>query len=408
MDQSSGQRWFEALQQILAGTHLWRPEELAPALDEAMARLGVRTRVWVIDYEQTTLLPLPQPGAPAEESLPIGGSLAGRVFAGMKSQVGDGGRHWVPMVDGTDRLGVIEFVADTGDPGFLRRCELVGGLIGHLLASTSERGDLIERVRRSRPMSPAAELLWRLLPPLTASFDRAVVSAVLQPCYEVGGDGYDYAVDDGAMHLTVLDAVGRGLEAGLTCAVALSALRASRRAGGSLTDQARAADTAIAGQFRDSRFVTAVLARLDLETGELLYLNAGHPRPLVLRGGRAELELQQGRRLPLGLEDRVVEPAREQLLPDDRLLLYTDGVTEARTPGGDRFGLPRLVELVERNAEAGLPAPETLRRLSHAVLEHQGGPPADDATLVFMQWSATAALMTVPGALEPGGNEDGA
>ena len=76
------------------------------------------------------------------------------------------------MVDGTDRLGVIEFAptvaGDRDDPQFVRHCELVAGLVGHLLAGTAERGELLHRTRRSRPMSPASELLWRLLPPLTA------------------------------------------------------------------------------------------------------------------------------------------------------------------------------------------------------------------------------------------------
>ena len=98
--------------------------------------------------------------------------------------------------------------------------------------------------------------------------------------------------------------------------------------------------------------------------------------------------------------------AEESFQPDDMLLLYTDGVTEARTAGGgDRFGVPRLIDLVERNAGAGLPAPETLRRVALAVLDHQGGPPADDATLMLVQWSSAAALNTVPTAAQPDGDE---
>jgi sigma-B regulation protein RsbU (phosphoserine phosphatase) len=139
-----------------------------------------------------------------------------------------------------------------------------------------------------------------------------------------------------------------------------------------------------------------VLAELDLDSGRVRYLNAGHPAPLVLRGGRVARELGNGRRMPLGLDDPLVEIGEEMLEPQDRLLFYTDGVTEAQTPGGDRFGVGRLTDLAERHADAGLPAPETLRRLAHAVLEHQAGEPADDATLMLVQWSAAAALDTVP------------
>ena len=235
-----------------------------------------------------------------------------------------------------------------------------------------------------------------MLPPLTSSTDRVVTSAILQPCYEVGGDGFDYALDDTTAKLLILDGVGRGLRAGLASAVVLAAIRTVRNAGGGLYAQARAADAALLEQFPDSRFVTAVLAELDLKTGRLRYINAGHPEPLLLRGGKLVRQLSAARRMPLGLDDAAVETAEEWLEPDDRLLFYTDGVTEARAPGGDRFGVNRLVDLVEQHENAGLPAPETLRRLAHAVVDHQSGPPTDDATMMLVHWSTPAALNTVP------------
>jgi hypothetical protein len=403
MDHPTGDRWFEVLREILGGAHLWQPDDLAPAVEAALSPVGLHARIWLADYEQRALHPLPHPGAVPRGPLPIDGSLAGRVFARVSSAESDDDgtrRWWVPMVDGTDRLGVIEFVG--GDADVLRRCELVAGLVGHLVATITTRGELLERARRTRPMSAGAELLWHLLPPLTASADRAVVSAFLEPCYDVGGDGFDYSFDGPILHLAVLDGAGRGLEAGLATAVALSAVRAERRTGRGLYDQARAADAALTTQFTDSRFVTAVLAELHLDTGRVRYLNAGHPAPLVLRGGRVARELSGGRRMPLGLDDPQVEVGEELLEPDDRLLLHTDGVTEARTPGGERFGVARLADLAEQNAAAGLPAPETLRRLVHAVRDHQDGPPADDATLMLVQWSAAAALNAVPKAAQEG------
>jgi serine phosphatase RsbU (regulator of sigma subunit) len=256
-------------------------------------------------------------------------------------------------------------------------------------------------------MSAAAELLWQLVPPLTASSERAVISAVLQPCYDVGGDGFDYATDDDTAHLVILDAVGKGLGAGVACAVTLAAIRAARRTGEGLEEQARAADAALSDQFPEGRFVTAVLAELRLDTGRLRYLNAGHPEPLLLRAGRLVKEIPHGRRLPLGLGDPGVRAAQEALEPGDRLLLYTDGVTEARTRDGEVFGLARLVDLVEQHATAGLPAPETLRRLAHAVVGHQGATPDDDATLLLFEWSAAAARNTVPRAGRPASDDEG-
>ncbi|WP_143162866.1 PP2C family protein-serine/threonine phosphatase, partial [Couchioplanes caeruleus] len=171
---------------------------------------------------------------------------------------------------------------------------------------------------------------------------------------------------------------------------------AARRAGGDLPAQARAADKELLRQFPDARFATAVLAELDLDTGVLRYLNAGHPPPLVLRAGTVAGTLTDGRRLPLGIADPRATCAEIILQPGDRLLLYTDGVTEARDPTGAQFGQNRLADTLERHAADGLPVPETLRRLSHTVLAHQSGPPADDLTLLLVEWSSGAARRTVP------------
>jgi serine phosphatase RsbU (regulator of sigma subunit) len=235
-----------------------------------------------------------------------------------------------------------------------------------------------------------------MLPPLTFSCRRLVVSGVLEPCYDMGGDAFDYAVDGPVARLAVLDAMGHGLKAGLTCAVALAALRAARRDRYGLYDMARAADTALQEQFSDLRFVTGVLAELHLDSGQLRYLNAGHPRPLLLRRGRAVRALTGGRRLPMGLPDYRIEIGREMLEPGDRLLLHTDGVTEGRAPDGTPFGTGRLVRLAERGEADGLPAPETLRRMAHRVVEYQRGRLFDDATLLLAEWSPEAAERTLP------------
>jgi serine phosphatase RsbU (regulator of sigma subunit) len=81
------------------------------------------------------------------------------------------------------------------------------------------------------------------------------------------------------------------------------------------------------------------------------------------------------------------KPVIEELEPDDMLLLYTDGVTEARTADGELFGLDRLSDLLEREAASGRTAEELLRRLARSVLDHQAGGLRDDATLLLVQWT---------------------
>jgi len=147
--------------------------------------------------------------------------------------------------------------------------------------------------------------------------------------------------------------------------------------------------------FAGSAFTTAVLAELDTGTGMLMWINAGHPEPLLLRRGHRIKSLHVHPTLPLGLHvagpPRAAEPAigREQLEPDDRVLFYTDGVTEARSPTGDFFGERAPTDLLVRNLAAGLPTPETMRRVTLALLDHQQGQLTDDATLLLLEWRST-------------------
>jgi serine phosphatase RsbU (regulator of sigma subunit) len=84
------------------------------------------------------------------------------------------------------------------------------------------------------------------------------------------------------------------------------------------------------------------------------------------------------------------------LEPGDRLLLYTDGVVEARSATGQFFGITRLVEIVRRQEADRRPVPETMRRVMHAILEHQAGELQDDATAMLVEWRGHAAQQIAP------------
>jgi phosphoserine phosphatase RsbU/P len=401
MDPKADRLWLDALIDVLDRSHLFQPDQLADAVGLAVSRLGIETTIYLVDDEQRALHAVPQGDRDVPERFGVDDSLPGRVFCVVETMpAANGGGWWVPMVNGTDRLGVINFTFTDGvelhDDVTRQRCETLAGLVGHLITVTAPKGDFLYQVRRSRPMSTGAELLSQMLPPLTASCERISLSAILEPCYDVGGDGFDYAIDGPLARMLVLDAVGRGLKAGTICTVAMAAIRAARRAGQGLDGQARAVDAAILEQFPGGVFATAVLAELDMDTGVLRYINAGHPAPLLLRSGHVVRELPAGRRLPLGIDGAAVEVGEELMEPGDRLLLYTDGITEARNPAGELFGVRRLIDHTERHAAAGLPAAETLRRLAHAVAAHHDGPATDDATLLLAEWSPAAAQRVLP------------
>jgi serine phosphatase RsbU (regulator of sigma subunit) len=296
----------------------------------------------------------------------------------------------VPVLDGADRLGVLEVhladPADLYDPALRQQCQWLASMLGHLVASMGVYGDLLERPRRRRPLSPSAELIWQQLAPLTAATDRFVLAGMLEPSYDVGGDAYDYALSEDTVSLAIFDAVGHGMPAALMAAAALAGYRSARKDGRGTYDQARAIDDVVATSFPDA-FVTGVLAELDVASGRLRYVNAGHPAPVLLRDGRVVKELGGGRRVPFGVESSGMAVAEEALQPGDWLALYTDGITEARDVSGAWFGEARLADFLTREIAAGQPPPETVRRLTKAVLDHQDGVLQDDASVLLARWT---------------------
>lgn len=396
-------RWQQVLLDLIERSHLLAGDAIASALDEVLAPMRLRAEIYLVDREQVDLRPL-RGGLPVRAD----GTVAGRVYQlGTVLEATEAGEPvlWVPLVDGVERLGVLR-VRLPGDgqpahtPELAAWCTVVASTLAHVIASKLQHSDLLATAQRARPMSVAGELLWRLLPPLTVGTESLAIAALLEPAYDVGGDAFDYAVGTRHAQFAIFDSSGHDLSAGLTTSVALAAARSARREGMDLLGVAERIDTALVREFADFRFVTAVLARLDLVTGRLQYLAAGHPAPVLLRSGRAVRTLDGARRLPFGrissLAAHDVEPAEELLEPGDRLLLHSDGVVEARDADGAEFGVGRLVELAERAAADGLPAPETLRRLAHAVRRHRGRELQDDATLVVVEWSGRAAARLLP------------
>jgi serine phosphatase RsbU (regulator of sigma subunit) len=258
--------------------------------------------------------------------------------------------------------------------------------VAELTVTRDAYSDVFARLRRSRPMTVAAEMQWDLLPPLTFASDRIVITGALEPSYEIGGDTFDYAVNGSTAELLVLDAVGHGLPAALLAAVAVGAYRNARRHEHPLPEVAALMDQVSREQFAGSRFATAMVARLDLEAGRLDWVNAGHPAPLIVRDGGLVHPPGCPSSLPLGLQSGPATQCSTQLRPGDRVLLYTDGIVEARSPEGEFFGEERLADFVVRAERAGDPPPETLRRLMRSVMDHQAGRLQDDASIVVLEW----------------------
>ena len=373
---------------LLDASHDLAPDELVAAVARAGQALDAEdVAIYLVDYEQTVLVPMPD-GTDRTE-LEIDSTLAGRAFAAIAVQEADtesGRRLWLPLLDGAERLGVLGLTLPSVDDGLRVRCSWLATLVAELLMTKGLYTDSYFLTRRRQSMGLAAEMQWQLLPPLTFVTPRVVIAGLLEPAYEVAGDAFDYALNGDTAHLAVLDPVGHDLTASVLAAVAVGSYRHSRRAGLGLADTYAAVDQVIATQFGGERFVTGQLGQLDCVTGRLQWLNAGHPLPLLVRRAKVVDTLACQPVPPLGLGLGQPEIATAALEPADRVLFYTDGVTEGRNLDGEPFGEARLADQLVRETLAGQPAAETMRRLAHAILAHQGRRPRDDATMVFLEW----------------------
>jgi hypothetical protein len=388
VDQQRARQGERAYEELLRLGRLAAPERLPVAAARAAQHLGARdVEMLLVDHGQDVLVPLAGRAPPVR----IEGSVAGRAFRQVETQevaVEGGHRLWLPLLDGVDRLGVLGLTFTALDDRTRVQAEHVAMLLADLLMSKSSYGDSLVQTARLRPMTLAAEMQWSLMPPLTVGSERIVVSGMVQPSYEVGGDIFDYALGEERAHVAIFDAMGHGMEAALLAAVAVGAYRNARRRPLELTRIVAAIDEALAAQFGRGRFVTAVIAELELDSGRLRWVVAGHPPPLLLRRGKVVKELARRPNAPLGLRlnDNLI--VHEELLePADRVVLYSDGVVEAKDPvTRERFGIERLVEFIARAEASGEPVPETMRRLGHAVVQHQGDDLQDDATQVLVEW----------------------
>ena len=377
-----------ALAALLERSHV-APDYALPELFEQYGRaIGVsRAVVYLADLQARFLAPLHRPGAPARDShvdvLSVDRTIAGRAFQQhevvrqvVRDDEGPGERLqvWLPLVDGTERLGVLAVTVPDADAleahgGALHeRLLTFASVAAGLLASKTKHGDTLVQLRRTRDMSLAAEMQWSLLPPLAFVSDDVTITGGLEPAYGVGGDTLDYAVDPGLAHLAVFDAMGHGLPSAQLSALTVSAYRNARRGGLGLPALARSIDNAVASVFGADAFATGVVVELDTETGLLRWINAGHPAPLLLRNGRLVRPLDVEPMVPFGLgglgrltKGHGVHVGHERLEPGDMVLLHSDGVVEARSQRGAFFGTERLVELVTLHLAAGLPPTETMR-----------------------------------------------
>lgn len=407
-----------ALDTLLHQAHLAADHDLPELFRDHAAALGVRdATAYLVDLQQRLLVPFTDAERPDRENhaaLAVDATLAGRAFQHITvltqtlDNAPDETRVWLPMLDGTERLGLLSVIVPTRrwTEDLVLRAGLsrFAAVAAELVMTKTMYGDTLVRLRRTSEMSLAAEMQWSLLPPLTFASASLSIAGGLEPAYEVAGDTIDYAVDRSIARLALFDGMGHGLQSAQLTSLTVAAYRNARRNGHNLVDTVAYIDDAVTAGYPDS-FITGQVVELELATGLMQWVNVGHPDPLLIREGRLVKELHSSPRPPFGLgaltRTGVVQVGREQLEPNDLLVLYSDGVTEARSPEGEFFGTQRLVDLLVRNVAAGLPAPETTRRVIRELLAHQAAELTDDASLLMVHFrpdNQADLLPTMPSA----------
>ncbi|WP_212991586.1 PP2C family protein-serine/threonine phosphatase [Actinoplanes auranticolor] len=325
--------------------------------------------------DEDVALVQPFDGGPQEQAL--------RTQRVLVEQTGDRFVVRAPVTQRGEAIGLLE-IALTAAPGedAVRRVSQVAHTLAFVVIANRRHTDLFEWGQRTTPFTLAAEIQRRLLPSsFTCEADSFTLAAWLEPAASIGGDTFDYSLARDLLHLSISDAVGHGVHSALTATLCVAGLRNARRRGHSLIEQAEAAHQALLDNAPDgAAFVTGILGRLDLRTGSLAVVNAGHPAPLLVRGGVAQAVALPVNR-PFGVRSaRAYQDTELELQEGDRLVMLTDGMLERGAAALDLHS--RLQDLSELHPR------ELVRVLGDLVLEVAGphGTLPDDACMLVLDW----------------------
>ncbi|WP_243704918.1 PP2C family protein-serine/threonine phosphatase [Micromonospora sp. KC723] len=323
--------------------------------------------------DQDLAVVLPFDGGPQEQAL--------RTQQVLVEHAGDHHVVRAPVTQRGEAIGLLEIaVSAAPTDAVTQQVSRAAHTLAFVVIANRRHTDLFEWGQRTTAFTLAAEIQRRLLPSsFTCEADSFTLAGWLEPAASIGGDTFDYSLARDLLHLSITDAVGHGVHSALTATLCVGGLRNARRSGGTLLEQAQAAHEAlVANAAAGSPFATGLLSRLDLSTGILAVVNAGHPAPLLVRD-RAVQPVVLPINRPFGVRPAAPYRAAEvELQTGDRLVLLTDGMLER---GAAALDLPaRLLHL------SALHPREVVRVLGDLVLEVAGPVLPDDACLLVLDW----------------------
>ncbi|MFJ3336023.1 PP2C family protein-serine/threonine phosphatase [Streptomyces sp. NPDC086766] len=277
----------------------------------------------------------------------------------------------------------------------------VAGVTGAGIAAAVMRSHREEELAGVKSIAEVAQrVLLRPVPRTAGPLQAAVsyTSAVAEA--RIGGDLYEVVASPHGIRVIVGDVQGKGLAAVETAAVVLGAFREAAYDEPDLVGLGERLERSVARELRGEKFVTAVLAQF-APGQDVVLLNHGHPAPMVVReDGTVDFPQPPSYALPLGLgahDSEAPEPYRVGFGPGDQLLLYTDGVTEARDARGSFYPLGERAALLE-----GPDAQRALEALREDLVRHAAGPLQDDAAMLLLRYRGRPEEESAPLACEAG------
>jgi len=243
-----------------------------------------------------------------------------------------------------------------------------------------------DHIAMKRDIEIAREIQRWLVPRKAPDVPGVDIAFATRPAKTIGGDYYDAfrRAIDGPLLIAVADVSGKSVPAAMLMATFQASLRALAGVSGSLSDLAGGLNRQVCANSQNGRFTTAFIAELDPATGNLTYLSAGH-NPPILRREDGTVERLKSENIPLGIELKEIYKTRvTRLEPHDLLVIYTDGVTEARNEDQEQFGEARLMALlpIAGDEKSAL----TLTNVMHVLDEFVGAAPQhDDITCLIVR-----------------------
>ncbi|MCX7425626.1 MAG: SpoIIE family protein phosphatase [Planctomycetia bacterium] len=243
-----------------------------------------------------------------------------------------------------------------------------------------------------------ASLLPGMLPPDPER--EFTLHAAIAPAKLVAGDFYDFFfIDDRRLALVMADVSGKGIPAAIYMAVTRTKLRDFAAPDKTPAEVVAELNRSLAAENDGCMFVTMVFGYYDVATGELIYVNAGHNPPYVVRQTGGLDILDPTGPLVAPFHDATFDDARCRLEPDDMLVLFTDGVTEARLEGGQLFGEERLEELLRSRSSS--PVADVCGNIIRAANDFTSGNLPDDATVLALRRTCRKESLAEPPAALP-------